>query len=107
MTLQRFLKWGTLTTGVICLATGYGLVGQWGLLAVAALVWLTGILAAGWSVVIFIVLVGLAAVGICVGAWPTLMISGATLALASWDRPASGQRHAGEAVERHCPTCQC
>ncbi len=85
MTLQRFLKWGTLTTGVVCLATGYGLVGQWGLLAVAGLVWLAGMLAAGWSMVVFVVLVGLATVGVCVGAWPILMILGATLALASWD----------------------
>lgn len=85
MTLQRFLKWGTLTTGVICLITGYGLIGRWVLLAAAGLVWLAGVLAARWSMVVFVVLVGLAAVGICVGAWPTLMILGATLALSSWD----------------------
>jgi hypothetical protein len=85
MTLRRFLRWGTLTTGVICLAIGYGLVGRWGLLAVSGLVWLAGILAAGWSTVVFVILVGLAAVGICVGAWPILMILGATAALANWD----------------------
>jgi hypothetical protein len=85
MTLQRFLKWGTLTIGAICLIIGYGLIGQWVLLAVAGLVWLVGMLASEWSGVVFMVLVGLAAVGICVGAWPILMILGATLALASWD----------------------
>ena len=85
MTLQRFLKWGTLTAGVVCLASGCGLVGQWGLLAAVGLAGLAGILLAGWSAVVFVVLVGLAAVGICEGAWPILMILGATLALASWD----------------------
>jgi hypothetical protein len=85
MTLQRFLKWGTLTVGVVCLALGCGLVGQWGLLAAVGLAGLAGILLAGWSAVAFVVLVGLAAVGICEGAWPILMILGATLALASWD----------------------
>jgi hypothetical protein len=85
MTLQRLLKWGTLTAGAICLTTGYGLIGRWGLLAAVGLVWLAGMMAAGWSVVVFVVLVGLAAVGIYEGAWPILMILGATLALASWD----------------------
>jgi hypothetical protein len=85
MTLQRFVRWGTLTAGVICLTTGYGLVGRWGLLALAGLAWLAGVVAASWSMAVFVVLVGLAAVGICVGARPTLMILGAALALASWD----------------------
>jgi hypothetical protein len=85
MTLQRLLRWGTLTAGAACLAAGYGLAGRWGFLAVSGLAWLAGILLAGWSVVVFVVLVGLAAVGIYEGAGPILMILGATLALASWD----------------------
>ena len=35
MTLQRLLKWGTLASGVVCLAAGYSLIGQWVLLALA------------------------------------------------------------------------
>lgn len=67
------------------MAAGYALIGQWGLLALAGLVWLAGVVAARWTVVVFVVLVGLAAAGACAGAWPSLMIVGATLALASWD----------------------
>jgi hypothetical protein len=85
MILPRLLKWGCLTAGVVCLAAGYARIGQWGILALAGLVWLAGVLAAGWSGEVFVVSVILAAVGVCVGAWPTLMISGAMLALASWD----------------------
>lgn len=85
MTLQSILKWGCLTVGAACLAAGHAMIGQWGLLAMACLAWLAGMLVARWSAGVFVVLVGLAATGICAGAWPTLMILGATLALASWD----------------------
>ncbi len=85
MNLPKLLKWGCLTAGVVCLAAGYAQIGQWGLVALAGLVWLTGVLTAGWSGVVFVASVGLAAAGVCIGAWPTLMILGAAMALASWD----------------------
>ena len=85
LTMQRLLKWGALTFCVLCLAAGDARVGQWILLALAGLAWLVGVLAAGWSGVVFIGLVGLAAAGVCAGAAPLLMILGATFALAGWD----------------------
>jgi len=85
LTMQRLFKWGALTACVLCLAAGDALVGQWILLALAGLAWLVGVLAAGWFGVVFLALVGLAAAGVCAGAWPTLMILSATFALAGWD----------------------
>jgi hypothetical protein len=85
MILPRLLKWGCLTAGAVCLAAGFALIEQWELLALTGLVWLAGVLVAGWPGVVFVVLVVLAAVGVCAGAWPILMVLGATLALASWD----------------------
>jgi len=85
MTPHRLLKWGCLTIGAICLTAGYAAIGQWVLLVLAILSWLAGIFTAGWSALVFVVYVGLAAAGIIVGAWPIVMILGATLALAGWD----------------------
>ena len=85
MTPLRFLKWGCLTAGVLCLATGYGLIGMWALIVLAGLVWLAGLAAAGWFGKACVGIIGLAAAGVCAGAWPPLMILGATLALAGWD----------------------
>ncbi len=83
--MQRLLKWGCLTVGVVCLAVGYALAGQWILLALAGLAWLVAVFVAGWFGTMFIGFIGLAAAGVCTGAWPPLMMVGATLALASWD----------------------
>jgi hypothetical protein len=85
MTPQRILKWGCLTAGVLCLAAGYGWIGLWALIALAGLVWLACLAAAGWFGKACLGIVGLAAAGVCAGAWPPLMILGATLALAGWD----------------------
>lgn len=85
MKLAKLLNWGCLTAGVVCLAAGYALIGQWWVLALAGLAWLTGLLTASLATAVFLVLVSLAAVGVYVGAWPGLMILGAVLALASWD----------------------
>ncbi len=83
--VRKLAKLGFLTIAVACLATGDALVRQWGLVALAVLAWITGVLAAGWFTAVFIAIVSLAATGVWAGAWPPLMILGATLALASWD----------------------
>jgi hypothetical protein len=85
LTSQRLLKLGCLTVGVVCLAAGYIMVGQWVLLAITVLAWLVAVFAPGWFGIMFITLIGLAAAGVCAGAWPPLMILSATLALAGWD----------------------
>ncbi len=84
-TRQKLLKLGFLTAGAACLVAGFAQAGQWLLLALAFLAWLAGMLAAGWFTTVFVAAVGLAAAGVCNGAWPPLMILGATLLLASWD----------------------
>jgi hypothetical protein len=84
MTLLRLGKRGCLTVGVFFLAAGYAFAGRWWLIVPAGLVWLAGV-AAGWSSIVFVSLVCLAAAGVCAGAWPPPMIIGATMALAGWD----------------------
>jgi hypothetical protein len=85
MTPQRLRKWGFFTAGAVCLAAGYSMVGLWGLLPLAGLAWSAGVIAAGWSSGVFVVFVGMAAAGVHMGAWPPLMIIGASFALVGWD----------------------
>jgi hypothetical protein len=86
MLARKLLRLLCPTAGAICLAAGYTLAGQGIVVVLVALVWAAWVFAAGWPAgVLLAASVGLVVGGVWVGAAPALMLSAATLALASWD----------------------
>jgi len=90
MPLRKILGFLCLILAALCMAIGYAIIGH-GIAIATALVILPAWLAAyKWPstwlpATALVVSVSLAAIGLCAGASPLLMLLGATLALANWD----------------------
>ena len=95
---------------ILCLASGYGIVGHWIGTAIALLTGFAWLLArinpaSGLSLICLLASVGLAAAGVLTGSPPLLMISGSGFSLATWDllllEPALGSNVSGEQTKRY------
>ena len=91
MSLRKTLFLFFLTGSTVCLAAAYGMIGSWwgaGLVILPGLFPLTRRPVAGrWLPPAYLsCMLGAAAIGIVAGATPHLMLLGAILALAAWDR---------------------
>ncbi len=105
MPLRKILSLLSLTLLLLCMAIGYIIVGGGIAIAttlVALLVWLPNYKwpSAWLPAIALAVSTGLAAIGLCVGAMPALMLLAATLALAQWDLANLSQAQAGNIPNR-------
>ncbi len=86
MTRRKLITSLCPTAWAICLAAGFGGVGQWVALVPVALVWLAWVfVATSLPATLLVISVLLAGGGLGLGASPFLMLPAAALALASWD----------------------
>jgi hypothetical protein len=110
MRIRKIFFFVCLIVSALCLAVGYGIVGQWIGTVVAIMVGLTWLLArkypATWLPFICLVAsVSLAVVGRLTGSPPLLMICGSGVALAAWDliilNAALGNNSPGEQTRQY------
>jgi hypothetical protein len=90
MPLRKILRMVCLILTALCLGIGTAKVGQWIALAAGLATLLVWLAVYKWTStdlppLALVFSVSLAAIGLCAGASPLLMLLGATLALANWD----------------------
>ncbi len=105
MPLRKILSLACLILMLLCMAIGYITVGGWIALATALITLLVWLPIYKWPsswlpAIALVISAGLAAIGLCVGATPALMLPAATLALALWDLANLNQARAGGPSDR-------